>query len=250
MESWANPALAEEWDNIGLLIGDANQDVERVLVALDATEAVVTEAVNNKYDFIITHHPLIYNPLKRITVHDPTGNKILRLIRHNIGLYCSHTNLDIATGGVNDILFDALSLQRREPLMESGLGRTGYVTKPMTLEKLTEYVKEKLSLPDARYAGQPSTLIHKVGLCAGDAAGNRYFQTAAEKNCDVYITGDLRYHGIVEALERGLTLIEITHYASEAPIVEAIVSRLVSEASADNVNLLIKPMMDESMKLT
>ncbi|MCL1877310.1 MAG: Nif3-like dinuclear metal center hexameric protein, partial [Defluviitaleaceae bacterium] len=138
INEWSPECCAEEWDNVGLLIGDAAQPVRKVLVALDATEAVIGEAVAGNFDFIITHHPLIYDPLKKITSADPTGRKILTLIRNNIGLYCAHTNLDKAPGGVNDCLAEKLSLNKITPLIpetqnesffEGGSGETFFSKK-------------------------------------------------------------------------------------------------------------------------
>jgi dinuclear metal center YbgI/SA1388 family protein len=185
--------------------------------------------------------------MKRITADDPTGYKILRLIRHKIGLYCAHTNIDTAEGGINDILFDSLGLTGKEPLMESGLGKVGVLNQDLTLKEFTEYVKSTLSLPEIRFAGKPDARIHKVGLCAGDAAHQRYWQAALEKNCQVYITGDLRYHGSVEAVERGINLIDITHYMGEAPVVKAIVDRLAKEAANARVDLTITPMIEKNV---
>jgi dinuclear metal center YbgI/SA1388 family protein len=238
MENWAPLDLAEEWDNPGLLIGDSAQDVRRILVALDASESVISETLRGKYDLLITHHPLIYNPLKRIISQDPTGSKIIRLIQNKTGLYCAHTNLDIAEGGVNDILFDILELNKKENLMESELGRVGYTAAPMKLMDFADYIKNKLNISDVRFFGEPSKIIHKIGLCAGDAAGQRYVRAALQKNCDVYITGDLRYHGIMEALEQNLSLIDISHYGSEVPIVSAIAKYLMDEAEKEKLHLI------------
>jgi dinuclear metal center YbgI/SA1388 family protein len=247
MEEWADPALSEEWDNVGLLLGDAGSEASRILVALDTTENVVTQAVTGGYDFIITHHPLIYNPLKRITADDLVGSKILRLIQNKTGLYCAHTNLDTAEGGVNDILFDSLGLTEKGPLMETGLGRVGRLPQPMAFKAFIDLVKERLNLPELRFAGSPETLIYKAGLCGGDASAPMYWQKALEKNCQAYITGDLRYHGTLEATERGLNLIDITHYMSEKPIIQAIVNRLAREAEKDGVNISLTAVVEKNV---
>jgi len=245
LEEWAPSCLAEEWDNVGLLLGNDAQLVTKVLVALDATDSVIDEAIQGQFDLIITHHPLIYNPIKRITADNPLGRKLITLLKNGIGLYCAHTNLDKANGGVNDVLFERLDLLRKEPLLEtfgesSSLGRVGTLHEKMTLESLAEYVKKALSLSNVRYAGDHSRLIHKVGICAGDANGDRYLKAAYDRGCDVYITGDLRYHGVQEALEMGLCLIDITHYAGEEPIIAAIVSYLNEKAGLENLALKVQ----------
>jgi dinuclear metal center YbgI/SA1388 family protein len=246
MENWACPTLAEDWDNVGLLIGDPSRQAEKILVALDASEATVNKAVQEGYDFIITHHPLIYNPLKRITADEPVGSKIIKLIKNNIGLYTAHTNLDIAEGGINDILSDRLCLTEKESLMESGLGKVGNLRNPMTLNSLVKHVKLTLSLPEVRFTGNPEQMIHKVGICAGGASRMHFCHAAIEKKCDVYITGDFHYHGITEAVERGLSLIDINHYFGEAPIIPVIASRLSDEAKIDKLSFIIEPFIEKN----
>jgi dinuclear metal center YbgI/SA1388 family protein len=246
MELLADPCLAEEWDNVGLLIGSKGQKIEKILVVLDVSQAAVNRAVNEKYDFIIAHHPLIYNPLKNITDGNPTGKKIIQLIKNNIGLYAAHTNLDITTGGVNDILFEKLGFINKESLMESGLGLVGNLTTSLSLEELAAYIKGKLSLSEVRYRDNPEQIIRKIGLCAGSAAGIRYIKTALEKNCDVYISGDFKYHDITEAAERDLNLIEINHYAAEAPIIGHIVTYILNEAQGEHKKITVTPFYENN----
>jgi len=233
MEEWAPISLAEEWDNCGLLIGDPKAPFKKILAALDVTDEVISEAIAGGFDFIISHHPLIYNPVKRVIADDSGGRKILTLIKHGIGCYCAHTNLDKAIGGVNDCLAERLGIENLTPLMEEdsnadpvGIGRVGELPEVMTLSQLASHVKNSLNLPEIRYAGDPIAKIKTVGLCGGDGSGERYLKAAAKKGCEAYITGDLRYHAVQEALELGLNLLDITHYSSEVLIVDAIVRRL------------------------
>ncbi|MCL1884979.1 MAG: Nif3-like dinuclear metal center hexameric protein [Defluviitaleaceae bacterium] len=233
-EEWAPASYAEEWDNVGLLVGDSNQPVKKILVALDATEDVINEAVSGGFDFIISHHPLIYNPIKRVNSADSTGQKIITLIKSNIGCYCAHTNLDKANNGVNDCLAEKIGLENLSPLIPEpgdcekpfGLGRVGFLPKELTLSELASHLKLALNLPSIRISGDSSKKIKKVALCGGDGSGSRFIEAAISQNCDAYITGDLRYHVVQEALESGITFLDITHYGGEIPIVDAIVSRL------------------------
>jgi len=260
-DEWAPQACAEDWDNVGLLIGDAAQPVKKILVALDATEEVINEAISGGFDFIISHHPLVYNPIKRITSVDSTGRKIIALIKNGIGCFCAHTNLDKAIGGVNDCLAEKIGLGNLTPLIycersqisasandkstlnsavqkfdavrgltegvdNLGIGRVGFLSEKMTLSQLAEHVKTALNLPSLRYSGDTNKLIKKIGICGGDGSGSRYIDAAIKQNCDVYITGDLRYHCVQEALETGIAFLDITHYGGEIPIVDEIVSRL------------------------
>jgi dinuclear metal center YbgI/SA1388 family protein len=231
---------AEKWDNVGLLVGDGCATVRKILVALDATEAVVAEAIGGGFDFLITHHPLIYNPIKQINAADATGKKIIALIKNNIGCYCAHTNLDKTFGGVNDCLAEKLGLTNISALVPEefsglcheksfppfGFGRIGILPDETTLEKFAVHVKNSLEIPSLRYAGEGSKKIKKVGVCGGNGTGAPYMDAAIKQNCDVYVTGDLRHHCVHEALEHGIALMDVTHYGSEVHVVEAIVSRL------------------------
>jgi dinuclear metal center YbgI/SA1388 family protein len=243
-ESWSPASLADDWDNVGLLVGDENQPVKKILVALDATEAVINEAIHGGFDFIITHHPLIYNPVKRVTSADFVGRKILKLAKNGIGLFCAHTNLDKAAGGVNDCLAEKIGLSNPAPLIPEetdqkiGVGRVGFLSEKITLAQLSVHVKNSLKLQSIRFSGDSERLVQKIGICGGDGSGSRYVNAAISQNCDAYITGDLRYHCAQDALESGIALIDITHYGGEIPILDAIVARLKNdfEISATSVN--------------
>ena len=231
-ENWAPETLADDWDNVGLLIGDTAQPVRKILVALDATEAVINEAITGNFDFIITHHPLVYNPIKSITTADSIGRKIIALIKNGIGIYCAHTNLDKAQGGVNDCLAEKLGLKILSPLIPEsehpniGIGRISQFPEKITLSQLAAHAKAALNLDSIRFSGDPNKPIKKIGICGGDGSGSRYVNAAISQDCDAYITGDLRYHCVQDALESGIGLIDITHYSGEILILQAIVNRL------------------------
>jgi len=239
MEAWAPTASAEPWDNVGLLIGSSTQQVKKILVALDATMAVINEAISGKYDCIVTHHAIVYTPLKRVTTDDAVGRKIISLIKHGISLYTAHTNLDIATGGVNDCLAKKLGIKDTQPMIKHatdgtiGTGRIGCLPEEMTLQELGHYVKKSLAIQDIRYCGDSTKKIKKVAMCGG--SGMSYWQAA--KECDVYITGDIKYSDANDALEANLSLLDITHYSGEIFILEAIVERLRSCAVQDGIEI-------------
>ncbi len=222
MEEYANPALKEDWDNVGLLVGEYSASVNKVLIALDAVEQVVDEAIQIGANMIITHHPIIFKPVKNINDESHLGKKLLKLIKNNICVYCSHTNLDIALGGTNDTLFDRLDLINKETLKKSindsfeyGLGRVGELQKEMTLENFAGFIKEKICANFVNYIGDSTKPIKKVGICTGSSASIDFFMEAKNKGCDVYITGDITYHIAQIALEMDLCLIDATHYYSE-----------------------------------
>ncbi|WP_164668589.1 Nif3-like dinuclear metal center hexameric protein [Virgibacillus doumboii] len=119
MEKWAPQHLAYDWDNVGLQVGSFQNEVKKVMVTLDVLETVVDEAIENDVDLIIAHHPLLFKSMKQVNVDSPQGNIIQKLIQHNISVYAAHTNLDIAAGGVNDMLCDLLGVQDKEVLLNS-----------------------------------------------------------------------------------------------------------------------------------
>jgi dinuclear metal center YbgI/SA1388 family protein len=223
-EEWSPQSCAEEWDNVGLLIGDASQSVKKILVALDATEDVVNEAISGGFDFIITHHPLIYNPIKRVATDDFIGRKIIALIKNGIGCYCAHTNLDKATGGVNDCLAEKIGLTNLSPLVEDGMGRVGFLSQKILFAEFCEKIKKSFCVDTIRFCGDEKKLVHKIGVCGG--SGARYINNAIELGCDAYVTGDIGYHSAQDAIERGIALADITHYGGEIFILDEIVSRL------------------------
>lgn len=225
MERLAPLSTALEWDNSGLLIGWRDKPVNRALIGLDCTDALLDKAVSLGADLIITHHPLIFQPIKAITSDTALGRRVIKLINAGISLYSAHTNLDLADGGVNDILCGVLDIADRAPLMppgsdEAGLGRVGVLPVPMKLCGLAAYVGSKLRLNHTRYMGDPNTMIYKTGLLGGSGSAYKYFRAAVSNGCQAYITGDIKYHDAQAALDMGLCLVDATHYASEAPVAQ------------------------------
>ena len=163
----APKALAAEWDNVGLLAGSADREVRSVLVALDITEPVVEEAERMGADLIVSHHPVIFHPVKSITDRDPSGRLLIRLVRSGTGAVCMHTNLDAAQGGVNDALASALGLQDAAPAAEGGIARIGTLPEAMALPGFLARVKNALRPNGLRYVdgGRP---IRKVAAGGGD----------------------------------------------------------------------------------
>jgi len=241
MESWAPAAWAESWDNVGLLIGDHTQPVKKILVALDATDAVINEAIEGNYNCIVTHHALLYNPVKKITTGDPTGRKIISLIKHDIAIFTAHTNIDKAPGGVNDCLVEKLGISNAAPLSKSdfsdevGGGRFGELSDEMTLAELASHVKKALNLKELRYSGNLSSKIKKVAICGG--SGMSLLQDVKNANCDVFITGDAKFADTHTLLDAGIALLDITHYGGEVIIVDAIVQKLREKAGEANLEI-------------
>ena len=212
MEEWAPLSYAEDYDNVGLLVGHANQKVRRILVAVDASESVVAHAIEKQVDLLLIHHPLIFRPLKKIVESDRNGRRLLQLIENRIALYSAHTNLDSAPGGNNDRAAALLGLQEIEAVGEPGEQaclRMGVLPEAMTLEALAE----KFKLQHARIVGENEQIVRKVAFCAG--SGMDFMPLAIKEGADVLITGDITYHKADEAEAAGLGLIDATHFGTD-----------------------------------
>lgn len=223
MEELAPQSYAESWDSVGLQLGNSDAVIDKIMVALEVTEAVAAEAAEKSVDLLIVHHPLIFKPMKTITEHQPLGRMVRQLIRADIHVYVAHTNLDIAWGGLNDSLADMLELEQVELLQATegqqpgerptGIGRIGFLPEPMTLEALAAALKESLQATGVRFVGKAGHVIKKVALCTG--AGADLIADARRTGCDVLITGDVKYHNAREAETAGLALIDAGHFETE-----------------------------------
>lgn len=247
LEHFAPLELAEEWDNPGLIVGDTKQEIKKVLVALDATLEVIDEAVEIGADIIVTHHPMLFSSVKKITNETATGIKIRNLIKNNISHYAMHTNLDIAFGGTNDQLAKIAGLEGVDILRESceqngktnGLGRIGNLKNPTTFEEFSRILKQGLGLANIRVVGDGAKRIKRVALCTG--SGFEFMEDAVKKGADVFITADLRYHESQKAIEAGICLIDATHYASENIIVPVICRYIKRACGKEGENLEVFP---------
>ena len=241
-EDFAPRELAEDWDRVGLQVGDENMEVRKILVALDTTEAVIKEAIKMGVDMIVTHHPLLFGkkPID-ITTSSSVGRRVLMLAAAGIALYVMHTNLDIAYGGTSDVLADMIGLMSsRTPIIPSGaiynkagasgeveiplgLGRIGRLPEPMKFDEFVEHVKGKLHAPFVQYSFSSSQKeVRKIAICTGSGADAALIQAVADASCDVYITGDVKYHMAQMAEEQGVALIDATHYFSEVIVVPVV----------------------------
>ncbi len=224
LESIAPPELKMQWDNIGLLCGKKDQEVHKILVALDPFLSVCREAADVCADLIVTHHPLIFGEMQSVTDQTSTGRSILFLASHNISAVNAHTNLDCAPGGVNDILAQVLGLADIQTV-EPGLLRQGVVQK-QSLEAFLACVKEKLNCPGLRYvdAGKP---VCRVAV-GGGACGSE-LSSAVNAGCDTFVTADVKYNQFWEAKEQGINLIDAGHFYTENPVCEVLRSKLQAQ---------------------
>ena len=211
-------SLSEAWDNDGLMVcPDADAPVRRVLLSLDVTENVVDFAIENEFDLILSHHPLIFRPLSSVSEDTPVGRKVIKLIKSGIAVISFHTRADRVDGGVNDVLANFLELTEVEPLSEDGMGRVGYLEKPMTLSEFCARIKKHLGAP-VLSVSDGGDLVHKVALLGGE--GKDYLGHALASEADTYLSGNLGYHTMEDAPELGINLIEAGHYYSEKLVLE------------------------------
>ena len=221
LETLAPANLKMEWDNVGLLCGSKNTEVTKILVALDPFEGVCKEAADIGAQLIVTHHPLIFRAPNAITDETSIGRSIMFLCRHGISAVNAHTNLDIAPGGVNDVLAENLGLQNITAL-EDGLLRTGDVTE-QSLESFLASVKEKLDCQGLRYVsgGKP---VKQVAVGGGSCASEMMDALAA--GCDTFVTSDIKYNQFWDAHDLGLNLIDAGHFHTENPVVAVLAEKL------------------------
>lgn len=218
-------SLQMEFDNAGFQIGHAKREVRRVLLALDVTDDVVEEAEALHAELIVTHHPLLFSPLRSLTDLDPTQRRALTLVEKEIGLISMHTNLDIAEGGVNDVLIRLLGADPEEPL-DKGCGRVGTRTQAMELGVFLELCKQRLHVPALRYVngGKP---VQRIAVMGGAGAGS--LECAVKAGCDTYVTADIKYHQFQRAAELGLNLIDADHFCTENPVIPELAGQLAAQ---------------------
>lgn len=224
---------AENWDNGGIQIYIDYDKVTKVLIALEITDEVIDEAIQNKVNLIITHHPLLFNPLQSID-EDWVSKSVVKLIQNKIAVYSSHTSFDILPGGNNDYLAELMDLKLLFNTMDdedsgsatNGLLRIGEFLIAMTLEEACVKLKEKLNITQPiSYVGENHTEIKRVAICTGSGAD--YIDEAYEKGCDLLITGDVKYHDAQKALQLGIALIDGTHFHTEKIFIENMYEKLI-----------------------
>lgn len=242
MEAVAPPQLAEDWDNCGLQVGHAHWPVRKIWVALDPLLSVVQAAGQNQIDLVITHHPLIFKPLSRIDLETAVGETISTALNNHTAIYAAHTNLDSASGGINDVLARKIGLTDLTALLPAvlsdahgadsvdsqptGIGRVGRLDPPVSLEQLALRIKSDFKLDGVKVAGNRQGRVHSVVVCSG--SGGSLLDAFLDSDADVFISGDLKYHDARVVEDAGRSLIDIGHFASEHLIVEPLVERMAA----------------------
>lgn len=204
-----------KWDNDGLMVAaDPEREVVRVLCALDVTDATVDYAIANGYDTIVSHHPMIFTPLKSVSYTDPTARRVLKLLKNNISVMSFHTRLDMAPEGLNDVFAKLLELTDVQPLIcgEEIIGRIGTLKAPLDAAQFASFVKKTLSAERVLFT-RGAKQVSRVAICGGD--GKDFVNAAKAAGADSYLTGQLSYNIMEGAPDVGINLFEAGHFHTE-----------------------------------
>jgi len=236
LKHFAPVDLAEDWDNVGLLVGDRLRDVGRVMTCLTITPSTAAEAIQQQADLIVTHHPMPFQPLRRLTTETTAGRLLLDLIAARIAVYSPHTAFDSAPEGINQRLAAGLGLRGIWPLVpgesgqsRSGAGRWGWLAEPLSLEQLAQRVKQFLAIERLQLVGDPGQTVRTVAVACG--AAGEFLEAAQAEGCDCMLTGETRFHTCLEAEAAGIGLLLPGHFASERFAVECLADVLAGQFS-------------------
>ena len=275
IEKIAPKRWAEEWDNVGLLVGDGASPVERILITLDGTAEVISEAKEFGAQLIVAHHPIMLKPLKNLRADNPDARLPLLLLQHKIAYYAAHSNLDQSILSPSWSLGDLLALENMKPLVEAppasqgdpgaqgvpavqeassgparqGYGVIGYLPEPEKLGVVwRDFLRvinqlevcsnqEELELAACHLAGDPEKLVRKVAIVNG--SGSSFLPQALFQGADFFITGDVNHHAALDALDRGMAVGDLGHFVSEAPMMQALYHYLTAEQQLDGVGIKV-----------
>lgn len=219
LEQVVPKSLALSWDNVGLLVGDANANVKRILLTLDVSDEAVKYAVDNQVDLIISHHPLIFGGCKQVVAQDFIGGRIMTMIENHIACYAAHTNFDVTYMG--ETVSNALGLCDLEVLdvtaeadVPMGIGHVGTLSQAVTLQELAAQTKEKFQLSAVKVFGDAERRIQRVAVVPG--SGKSEIAQAIQLQADVLITGDIDHHAGIDAVAEGLCIIDAGHAGLES----------------------------------
>lgn len=238
LEAQAPRELAEDWDNVGLLLGDRSAPLTKVLTCLTLTPDVAAEAQQAGAELVVTHHPLFFKPVRRITADDAQGRMVLDLLRAGIAVYSAHTAYDSAKAGINQMWAEQLDLREIAPLRphsrepaDVGGGRYGRLAVPQTAAQLIDRIKSLCEVPVVQWTGAPDQRVERMAVACGSAG--EFLEDAAAQGCQLFLTGEARFHTQLEARTLGVCLVLVGHYASERPGIE----RLARQISTQFPNL-------------
>ena len=244
LERFAPTELAEDWDNVGLLVGDAEAKVAKVMTCLTVTPETAAEAIERQADLIVTHHPLPFRSVKKLTTQQTATRMLWDLIRAGIAIYSPHTGFDSAAAGINQMVCQRMGLQNIQPLQPIntendtpeptvGAGRFGQTTGAIKLAEFIENAKATFDIQQIQYVGDLAQTVAKAATACG--AGGSFIDRVVQVGCDTFITGEANFHTCLEAKARGIALILLGHYSSERFAIEELATVLNSHFDDLNV---------------
>lgn len=240
METFAPTRLAEDWDNVGLLIGDSAINVDRIMTCLTVTPESATEAIEKKANLIVSHHPIPFRPFKRLTTETTASRMLWDLIRAGVSIYSPHTGFDSASEGINQTLCRRLGMTEMEPLVPIaddpqglGAGRIGTLASKQTLGEFVAGIKARFSLDGLHVVGELTSPIQKIGVACG--SGGSFLEQVRRAHCDAFVTGEATFHTCLEAQANKVSLVLLGHYSSERFAVEDLSDRLKEKFSGIDV---------------
>jgi len=240
LNQFAPTRLAEEWDNVGLLVGDPKLVVERMMTCLTVTPESAAEAISQQADLIISHHPIPFRPLKRITTETVASKLIWDLIRAGVSIYSPHTGFDSAVSGINQSLSQRLGIVDATPIKpilddpeQLGSGRIGKLSSARSLGDFIDQIKADFELQTVRAVGTTEHSVDKVAVACG--SGGSFLSAAIRAGCDTFVTGEATFHTALEAKANGVAMVLLSHHSSERFAVESLATTLASEFSDTTV---------------
>lgn len=234
LNEFAPTRLAEDWDNVGLLVGDRSASAAKIMTCLTVTPESAQEAIDEKANLIVAHHPLPFRPIKRITTDSVATKMIWDLIRAGVSIYSPHTGFDSAAAGINQSLAERLALNEIVPIQpiaddpeQLGAGRIGKRATPISLLNFADEIKNDFGIKTLQVVGQPDDPIKKVAMACG--SGGSFLSAAIRAGCDTFITGETTFHTALEAKANGVSLVLLGHYFSERFAVESLAVTLADQ---------------------
>ncbi len=241
--------LAEDWDNSGLQTGDLSWPVKKVMIALDVSEDVMESAERWGADLVLTHHPLMFRPVKCVDFGTIQGKIILRAALGKISIIAAHTNFDKADKGLNDFFADLIGLSdivnlyeeisdKKDHKIYPGIGRKGNLVSPMNLVSFAVQIKDRLGIKHLRVTGDGNLLVKQAAVCTG--SGGSLLDVFFKSGADVFVTGDIKYHEARDIEQAGLGLIDVGHFSSEHIGVDLLAKKLESSAIDSGIDIEIR----------
>lgn len=246
--------LAEQWDNVGLLVGDRTRSVSSILLGLDPTRTLLEEAVDCGVDTIITHHPCIFRPLSAIDLTTPEGVFIEKALAHGLNVVACHTNFDSAVSGVSDALAGLLGLEGLRPLRpvdgatNTGLGRMGNYPEAISFQTFTERAFVALASDALQLAGTPPQQVSSVALCGG--SGSELAEAAFAAGADIYLSSEIKHSTARWAEDVGFCIVDASHYATEKPAMLLLGKGLAELSESKGWDITIQQSISEKSPFT